>query len=141
MKVEPRSNNAIAAGNSSFTGTKKKRRLHHQSFDVARHGKKKATSKKLRAKDRPLINDFVSDAEFENLLAAWFGQIARVLLPGRGFYIWGGYANVANYPPALKACGLYFSQTVIWHKQHPVLTRKDFMGDHEWCFYGWKKGA
>jgi DNA modification methylase len=140
VKVEPRSNNAIAAGNSSFTGTKKKQCLHHQSFDVARHGKKKATSKKLRAKDRPLINDFMSDEEFKHLLAAWFGQIARVLLPGRGFYIWGGYANVGNYPPALKACGLYFSQTVIWHKQHPVLTRKDFMGDHEWCFYGWKEG-
>lgn len=25
--------------------------------------------------------------------------------------------------------------------QHPVLTRKDFMGDHEWCFYGWREGA
>jgi DNA modification methylase len=22
-----------------------------------------------------------------------------------------------------------------------VLTRKDFMGAHEWCFYGWKEGA
>ena len=24
---------------------------------------------------------------------------------------------------------------------HPVLTRNDFMGDHEWCFYGWREGA
>ena len=22
-----------------------------------------------------------------------------------------------------------------------MLTRKDFMGSHEWCFYGWKEGA
>ncbi len=44
------------------------------------------------------------------------------------FYIWGGYANVANYPPVLKTHGLYFSQAIIWDKQHPVLTRKDFMG-------------
>ena len=79
--------------------------------------------------------------EFDRLLDAWFGNLARVLLPGRGFYIWGGYANVANYPPALKASKLYFSQTIIWDKQHPVLTRKDFMGAHEWCFYGWKEGA
>ena len=61
--------------------------------------------------------------------------------PGRGFYIWGGYANCANYPPFLKKHGLYFSQALIWDKQHPVLTRKDFMGAHEWCFYGWKEGA
>jgi len=143
VKVEPRSNNAIAAGNSSFPEQQKKSggRTHHQSFDVARQGEKKKTHQKMRAKDRPLINDFVTDEEFDRLLLAWFGQIARALLPGRGFYIWGGYANCANYPPALKACHLYFSQAVIWHKQHPVLTRKDFMGDHEWCFYGWREGA
>jgi len=64
-----------------------------------------------------------------------------VLEPGRGFYIWGGYANCGNYPPVLKACKLYFSQAIIWDKKHPVLTRKDFMGAHEWCFYGWKEGA
>ena len=123
VKVEPRSNNAVAAGNSSF--------------------KKSSNSAptQLRAKDRPLANDFVTDAEFDRLLAAWFGNLARVLDPGRGFYIWGGYANVANYPPVLKAMGLYFSQSIIWDKQHPVLTRKDFMGAHEWCFYGWREGA
>jgi len=136
VKVEPRSNNAIAAGLSSFQAT------HHQSMDVARHpSKAKPTQKKLRAKDRPLANDFVSDEAFDNLLAAWFGNIARVLIPGGGFYIWGGYANCANYPPVLKAMELYFSQAVIWIKEHPVLTRKDFMGNHEWCFYGWKEGA
>jgi DNA modification methylase len=41
----------------------------------------------------------------------------------------------------LKANGLYFSQAIIWIKEHPVLTRKDFMGNHEWCFYGWREGA
>jgi DNA modification methylase len=51
------------------------------------------------------------------------------------------YANCANYPPVLKATRLYFSQAIIWDKQHPVLTRKDYMGAHEWCFYGWKEGA
>lgn len=145
VKVEPRSNNAIAAGNSSFThmaSAAPAKAAHHQGFDLARHPEKaKATTKKLRAKDRPLINDFVSDDEFDRLLLAWFGNIARVLAPGRAFYIWGGYANCANYPPVLKALDLYFSQSIIWHKQHPVLTRKDFMGDHEWCFYGWRLGA
>jgi DNA modification methylase len=75
------------------------------------------------------------------LLHAWFGNLSRVLLPGRAFYLWGGYSNIGNYSPALAANGLYFSQVIIWDKQHPVLTRKDFMGAHEWCFYGWKEGA
>jgi len=142
VKVEPRSNNAIAAGLSSFPAADAHQGLmHHQSFDVARQGAKHATTEKLRPKDRPLANDFVSDEEFERMLRAWFGNIARVLVPGRCFYIWGGYANCGNYPPVLKACELYFSQAVIWVKEHPVLTRKDFMGNHEWCFYGWREGA
>jgi DNA modification methylase len=137
VKVEPRSNNAIAAGLSSFKGTQ-----HHQAMDLARHPEKsKPTGKKLRPKDRPLANDFVSDEEFERLLHAWFGNLARVLEPGRGFYIWGGYANLGNYPPVLRDCGLYFSQGIVWDKQHPVLTRKDFMGAFEIAFYGWKQGA
>lgn len=131
VRVEPRSNNAIAAAVGGDGAS------HHQSFDVARRPNvKRPTTKKLRAKDRPLANDFLPPAEFEKLLAAWFGQAARVLDPGRAFYIWGGYANLANYPPALAAAGLYFSQAIIWVKEHAVLTRKDFMGNHEWAFYG-----
>src|SRR5262249_13898817 len=97
--------------------------------------------KKLRAKDRPLANDFVSDEEFGRLLDAWFSNAARVLQPGRGFYIFGGYANLSNYPPFLKKHGLYFSQGIVWDKEHPVLTRKDFMGCFEIAFYGWREGA
>src|SRR5579871_641325 len=99
VKVEPRSNNAIAAGLSSFENT-----THHQRFDVERHPEKaQPTTTKLRPKDRPLENDFLPEEEFNRLLHAWFGNIARVLVPGRAFYIWGGYGNAVNYPPALKA--------------------------------------
>ena len=163
VKVEPRSNNAIAAGLSSFSNDAAAKKLkagqgnasfdvargktkvgneHHQKFDVARHPEKsQATHKKMRAKDRPLANDFVSDQAFDEMLHAWFGNIARVLLPGHSFFIWGGYANLGNYPPVLKAHKLYFSQGIVWDKQHPVLTRKDFMGCFELAFYGWKEGA
>lgn len=164
VRVEPRSNNAIAAGLSSFSNdaaakklkagqgnaafdiargkTKVPGKMHHQGLDLARHPEKsKPTGKKLRAKDRPLANDFVSDEAFDKLLDDWFGNMARVLLPGRSFYIWGGYANLGNYPPFLKKHGLYFSQGIVWDKQHPVLTRKDFMGAFEIAFYGWREGA
>ena len=115
---------------------------HHQKLDLERHPEKaQATHRKLRAKDRPLVNDFISDEAFEALLLAWFSNAARVLRPGGSFYVWGGYANLGNYPLALKAAGLYFSQAIIWDKEHPVLTRKDFMGAHEWSLYGWKEGA
>jgi len=138
VKVEPRSNNAIAAGLSSFAsyGNTDPGRDVHRNPNAAN-----ATHAKMRAKDRPLENDFVSDEQFAKLLRAWFGSIQRVLEPGRAAYLWGGYSNIANYPSALKECGLYFSQMIIWDKEHPVLTRKDFMGAHEWCFYCWREGA
>jgi hypothetical protein len=52
--------------------------------------------RKPRAKDRPLANDFLPEKEFDRLLHAWFGNMARVLQPGGAFYLWGGYANCAN---------------------------------------------
>lgn len=160
VHVEPRSNTAIAAGVTSVsrradlqcersTTARGKRdramihkRMHHQNFDVARgaaHPKRARV--KMRAKDRAMEGDFMPDKDFVRVLRLWFGNLARVLDAGRAFYIWGGYANCANYPAALEGAGLYFSQAIIWVKEHPVLTRKDFMGNHEWCFYGWKKGA
>ncbi len=160
VSVEPRSNTAIAAGLTSFTrradlqcqrskserGKKDRRRLakkmHHQQFDVARGaGHPDKALKKMRPRDRPLENDFLSAEDFAKLLLAWFGQMARVLGPGRSFYIWGGYANLGNYPLALAASDLYFAQAIVWDKEWPVLTRKDFMGGFELAFYGWRKGA
>ena len=154
VKVEPRSNNAIAAGLSTFgsAASPSKKLLnktsraeglkHHQALDLARHpAKAKATQKKLRAKDRPLVGDFLVGAEFDQLLRAWFRNIAQALQPGRLFFVWGGYSNIGNFPQALQESGLYYSQQLIWVKEHPVLTRKVFLGNHEWCFFGWREGA
>ncbi len=156
VKVEPRSKNAIAAGLSSFGDNAASAKLKNDqgmaAFTHAINQKNKAKKgsgaavadapkQKMRAKDRPLANDFVSDDEFDRLLNAWLGNIARVLVPGGSFYIWGGYANCGNYPPFLKKHDLYFSQSIIWVKEHPVMTRKNFIGNHEWAFFGWKLGA
>ncbi len=143
VKVEPRSSTAIAAGLSSHPDMSKSYgKMHHQQFDVGRGATDpKKARKKMRAKDRPLENDFLTDEAFDEMLIAWFGNASRVLKPGGSFYIWGGYANLGNYPAPLKAARMYFSQGIIWDKQHPVLTRKDMMGAFEICFYGWKEGA
>jgi len=140
VRVEPRSSTAIAAGNSSHPDLSAK--MHHQGFDQARGvTDPKKAKRKMRPKDRPLENDFVTAEAFDEMLLAWFSNASRVLKPGGSFYIWGGYANLGNYPAPLKAAGLYFSQGIVWDKQHPVLTRKDMMGAFEICFYGWKEGA
>jgi DNA modification methylase len=124
VNVEPRSSTAIAAGLSSFP-------------DASTGGNKQ---KKLRAKDRPIANDAASPEVFAQMLRAWFGNVARVLEPGRCFYVFGGYVNAQNYLPAFADVGLYFSQCIVWHKMHPVLSRHDFNGDYEVLYYGWREG-
>jgi ParB-like chromosome segregation protein Spo0J len=74
VKVEPRSNNAHMSSTKGLRNPKQNRK----------------TTEKLRAKDRPLANDFISDDEFDALVDSWFANISRVLLPGHVFYIWGG---------------------------------------------------
>ena len=149
VKVEPRSNNAIAAAiaagrhqkNDARPDRKASGLTHHQSFDLARDKVKSKPTGPIRPRDRELVNDFIPPEEFAKKLRDWFKNMANALEPGRSFYIWGGYANLLNYPAAFLDAGLYFSQGIIWDKQWPVLTRKDFMGAHEWAFYGWKEGA
>jgi len=149
VRVEPRSNNAIAKaaregkvmGRSARTSAASAG-LKNSQLDLARHpSKANPTTRRMRPKDRALENDWISDEAFEKLLRAWFGNIARVLLPGRSYYIWAGYSNVFNYPKAIAEAGLYFSQILVWDKEHAVLTRRDYMGVHESCYYGWRPGA
>lgn len=93
------------------------------------------------AKARKLEGDFISPVKFTQLLHWWFNNMSQPLEKGRSFYIWGGYSNMVNYLPLIKAAGLYFSHAIIWVKSMSVFTRKDFMGKYEICFYGWKEGA
>jgi len=132
VKVEPRGNAALLSGSGGLPSLDQSKRLKNRTLPKNRD---------MVARDRILKNDFLTDEEFERRLNAWFGNISRVLIPGGSFYIWGGSTNCGNYPPALKANGLFFHQAVIWVKEHPALTRRDFMSNHEWCFYGWKEGA
>lgn len=135
VHVEPRSKNALACGRSVTSFTPSKNSKWKKKLGAS------APTSRMRAKDRPIENDSVTNEKFMELLRLWFGQLARALEPGRACYIWGGFRNIANYPIALTGSGFYFSQTIIWIKEWPVIGRKDFMLNHEWCYYGWREGA
>lgn len=136
LKVAPRSNNAIAACSDSSL------RNHNQRLAVARNYRcERRTHRKLRAKDRPLANDFVSEEAFDLWVDAWIGNFAGALAPGRSFYVWGGYNNFNNYPRLFQKHKLHLADVLVWDKQRPVLDRKDFLQVYEIAFYGWRRGA
>ncbi len=101
----------------------------------------KSQAKSDRAKLRPLLNDSMKASDFEPLAAKWFGQMARVLAPGRACYIWGGHSNLALFPRLMADAGLHFANTIVWVKNGLTLSFKDYKSKHELCFYGWRKGA
>ena len=116
--------------------------------DGIRKRKAPKTVEQTSVKGRRLQSDFLTDEQFDEKIRGWFSNIERVLMPGGTFYIWGGgypgdpsiKSNNESFPMILREVGLHFAQTIIWNKGYGVINRKDFMGQHEWCFYGWKKG-
>ncbi len=135
VKVEPASESANTGGQQPSW-----RSMRGQAL-AGVPGVRKPKRQPSTAKSRRLESDFLSDDDFDKMLHAWFGNIASVLSPGRGFYIWGTGPNIGNYPPILKEYDLYFSQPIVWVKEHPTINRLDFMKNQELCFYGWRKGA
>jgi hypothetical protein len=121
VRAEPRSGNAVPAGPGRSRGAG-------------------PTDQGPRGTDGPPANDHVPGG-FTRPPGAWFGNLGRVLLPGRAFYVWGGHGNLGDYPAALAAAGLRFAQAIVWDRRHAVPTGKDYLGAHEWCFYGWREGA
>lgn len=116
---------------------------HHAIPMTARigvRGDRPNAARQRRARDRPLLNDDLSHADYAKMLDLWIAHVAHALAPGGVFYLWGGAANSAAYQATLAGSKLHLSQCIVWHKLHPVLGRTDFMSDHEWCFYGWKRG-
>ena len=148
VQVEP------ASGGSEHTGQRPSswRSAKGMKKDgFARGGYKRTAAKRTKssAKGRRLQNDFLPEADFEAICARWFAQIARVLTPGRSFYVWGAAypatagtkANSELFPQVMRSLGLLFAHLLVWDKGSGVINRKDFMSQFEVCLYGWREGA
>ena len=92
-------------------------------------------------KKRSIINDKMSTDDFYNFLLAAFKNMAAVSEQGCMTYAvmsaqeWGSLMNV------MRECGYHWSSTIIWYKNSPVLSRKDYHTKYEPIWYGWLSGA
>lgn len=93
-------------------------------------------------KDRLMPVDHLPKEEFIEVARKWFQVMHDVLRPGGVFYVWGGAEEgPVVFGPLIRQVGLHLAQILVWDKLHPVLTRRDYMGNHEDCLYGWRSGA
>lgn len=96
-----------------------------------------------KSKDfKKILNDEMSKEDFYNFLYKVFKNYNDIVLKdGGGIYIFHSDSERINFTKAFIEVGFYFSQILIWVKNHFVMGRQDYQNKHEPILYGWKKGA
>jgi DNA modification methylase len=90
-------------------------------------------------KVRTIENDNMGE-DFTPWMNAVFSTMSAYSKDGCMTYVvmsaqeWGGLMNT------LKDNGYHWSSTIIWNKDHLVLSRKDYHTKYEPIWYGWKEG-
>lgn len=88
-----------------------------------------------------ILNDEMSKEDFYNFLLKVFKNYNDIVLKdGGAIYIFHSDSERINFTKSFIDAGLYFSQILIWVKNHFVLGRQDYQNKHEPILYGWKKG-
>jgi len=89
---------------------------------------------------RPIANDDLG-ADFPAFAQSFCRVIAETLLPGAPLYMVMSAKEWPTIDRCLREAGFHWSSTVIWGKDRPVLSRKDYHTQYEPLWYGWKEGA
>lgn len=93
---------------------------------------------KLRGKNRPILNDALSEG-FEALLHAASANMLAVTRGG--IYICMSSSELDTLQKAFREAGGKWSTFVIWAKNTFTLGRADYQRQYEPILYGWKDGA
>lgn len=88
-----------------------------------------------------ILNDSMSNEEFENFLTSMLENAKAQLKDGGAFYVWYASRMELYLLTAMIKAGLNVRQVLIWVKTHFTLGRQDYQWIHEPCLYGWKDGA
>lgn len=93
-----------------------------------------------RWKTRSIKNDDLG-AGFPAFAEAFCPVIAASLFPGGLLYMAMSAQEWPLIDRLLREADFHWSSTIIWAKDRPVLSRKDYHTQYEPLWYGWKEGA
>lgn len=92
-------------------------------------------------KQRTILNDSMDSKQFAEFLTKAFDNMKAFSETGCMVYIvmsaqeWGNMMNV------LENLKFHWSSTIIWKKDHWVISRKDYHTQYEAIWYGWTEGG
>lgn len=92
-------------------------------------------------KQRSIMNDSMSTEDFKIFLDKSFARLNEAVKPGAMTYVVMSAQEWGSNMQALEEAGFHWSSTIIWNKDHLVISRKDYHTKYEPIWYGWKEGA
>jgi len=88
--------------------------------------------------NKRIVNDDIStEGEYVTFTKAWLVPVLPHLIKKNCIYIFNCDKMLFALKDALDQLHVYFSQLIIWVKNHAVIGRMDYIGQHELIAYGW----
>lgn len=107
-------------------------------YGVAYVENKKGFLKLSADEDKAITNDHVqSEEEYEDFTRGYLGAVIPYLTEYNAVYIFNADPMFPSLRSGMKAAGFYYSQMIIWLKNQPVMSRKDYLSMYELVAYGW----
>lgn len=115
--------------------------VNYEDLQQQRNDLAKKRGKAANSVAQGIMNDHLSEADYESLLQRAFAMAFAVVKPGGSIYVaHADHFGLMNRS-ALAAGGWYVAQCLIWVKNAFTLGRQDYQWQHEPILYGWKPGA
>lgn len=86
-------------------------------------------------------NDAMSPEDFRRFLVDAYAAMFEHTGKGCPIYVFYATAEEINFRTALTEAGWLYKQTLLWVKNHFVMSRQDYHWQHEPILYGWRPGA
>ncbi len=107
-------------------------------YGVAYVENKKGFLKLSADENKAITNDHLqSEEEYEDFTRGYLGAIIPYLTEYNAVYIFNADPMFPSLRAGMKSAGFYYSQMIIWLKNQPVMSRKDYLSLYELIAYGW----
>lgn len=92
-------------------------------------------------KPRKILNDSMTTEKFKDFMSETFAAMNHATKEGAMAYVVMSAQEWGNLMLSLFENNWHWSSTIIWNKDHAVLSRKDYHTKYEPIWYGWKNDA
>lgn len=107
-------------------------------YGVAYVENKKNFAKLSSDENKVILNDHIqTELEYEEFTQKYLKPVIPYLEKNNAYYIFNGDLMFPSLRSGLKKLSFNYGQMLIWIKNQPVMSRKDYLSMYELIAYGW----